>query len=76
MIIRIGFWGIVYYNYNKEPPKIDIGNYQGPYIIAIIVSSEASLVAALVATLGCALVARGRLNHSEDQSSGQAGVGL
>ena len=42
----------------------------------MIVSPEASLVAALVATLGCALVARGRLNHSEDQSLGQAGIGL
>ena len=21
LIIRIGFWGILYYNYNKEPPK-------------------------------------------------------
>ena len=21
MIIRIGFWGPLYYNYNKEPPK-------------------------------------------------------
>ena len=42
----------------------------------MIVSPEASLVAALVATLGCALVARGRLNHSDDQSLGQAGIGL
>ena len=22
LIIRIGFWGPLYYNYNKEPPKI------------------------------------------------------
>ena len=22
LIIRIGFWGILYYSYNKEPPKI------------------------------------------------------
>ena len=22
LIIRIGFWGPVYYNYNKEPPKM------------------------------------------------------
>ena len=21
LIIRIGSWGILYYNYNKEPPK-------------------------------------------------------
>ena len=21
LIIRIGFWGILYYTYNKEPPK-------------------------------------------------------
>ena len=21
LIIRIGFWGILYHNYNKEPPK-------------------------------------------------------
>ena len=28
LIIRIGFWGILYYSYNKEPPN-SIGNYQG-----------------------------------------------
>ena len=22
LIIRIGFWGLFYYKYNKEPPKI------------------------------------------------------
>ncbi|CAE7042178.1 SKI2 [Symbiodinium sp. CCMP2592] len=38
--------------------------------------SPASLAAALVATLGCALVARGRLNHSEDQSLGQIKLGV
>ena len=21
LLIRIGFWGALYYNYNKEPPK-------------------------------------------------------
>ena len=30
-MIRIGFWGALYYNYNKEPQN-SIGNYQGPYI--------------------------------------------
>ena len=33
-IIRIGFWGPLYYKYNKEAPKKDsIGNYLGPYFI-------------------------------------------
>ena len=33
LIIRIGFWGIFYYIYNKEPPPHhSIGNYAGPYI--------------------------------------------
>ena len=27
-----GFGGPLYYNYNKEPPKLVIGNYSGPYI--------------------------------------------
>ena len=31
LIIRIGFWGPLYYKYNKEPPKY-IGNYVGPYM--------------------------------------------
>ena len=31
LIIRMGFWGILYYNYNKEPAPNSIGNYQGPY---------------------------------------------
>ena len=22
LMIRIGFWGLLYYTYNKEPPKI------------------------------------------------------
>ena len=26
LIIRIGFWGPVYYNYNKEPPQNGVGN--------------------------------------------------
>ena len=31
-MIRIGFGGIVYYTYNKEPPqKNSFGNYSGPY---------------------------------------------
>ena len=30
-IIAIEFWGPLYYNYNKEPPEIVIGNYLGPY---------------------------------------------
>ena len=24
LLIRIGFWGPLYYNYNKEPPKIEL----------------------------------------------------
>ena len=31
LIIRIGFWGPLYYIYNKEPPQNSIGNYLGPY---------------------------------------------
>ena len=33
LIIRIGFWGILYHNYKQEPPNKD-GNYSnvGPYI--------------------------------------------
>ena len=30
LIIRVGFGGILYYNYNKEPPK-PYSNYYGPY---------------------------------------------
>ena len=32
LMVRIGFWGPLYYNYNKEPPKNSIANYQGSYI--------------------------------------------
>ena len=32
LIIRIGFGGIVYYNYNKEPPK-PYSTDQGSYMI-------------------------------------------
>ena len=32
LIIRIGFWGPVYYSYNKEPPG-PYSNYCGPYIM-------------------------------------------
>ena len=31
LIIRIGFWGPLYYNHNKEHQN-SIGNYSGPYI--------------------------------------------
>ena len=31
LIIRKGFWGPLYYNYNKEPPQNSIGNYLGPH---------------------------------------------
>ena len=32
LIIRIGFRGPVYYNYNKEAPRTNsIGHYLGPY---------------------------------------------
>ena len=27
LILRIGFWGPLYYSYNKDPPKNSIGNY-------------------------------------------------
>ena len=35
LIIRIGFWGPLYYDYNKEPPpqkKKILIYYLGPYI--------------------------------------------
>ena len=33
LMISIGFWGPLYYNYNdKEPPKSSIGNHLGSYI--------------------------------------------
>ena len=38
LIIRIGFWGPLYYNYSKEPPKHSIGNYLGPYILIFIIA--------------------------------------
>ena len=30
-LVRIGFWGPLYYIHNKEPPN-SIGKYLGPYI--------------------------------------------
>ena len=34
LIIRIGFWGILYYNIHKEPLK-PYSNHQGPYTGAL-----------------------------------------
>ena len=31
-VIRIGFGGIIYYNYDNESPKPYFNCYQGPYI--------------------------------------------
>ena len=31
LLFRIGFWGPLYYNHNKEPPK-PYSNYSGPYL--------------------------------------------
>ena len=31
LTIRIGFWGIVYYAKNKEPPQNSTGTYLGPH---------------------------------------------
>ena len=40
LIIRIGFWGPLYYNHNMEPTKINsTGNYLGPYIIGFRLGS-------------------------------------
>ena len=39
LIIRIGFWGPLYYSYNKEPQN-SIGNYSGPYITESQVSGS------------------------------------
>ena len=33
LIIRIGFWGPLYYNYNKEPSQNSIDNYLRPPIL-------------------------------------------
>ena len=30
LTIGIGLWGIIYYTYNSEPQKNNIGNYLGP----------------------------------------------
>ena len=35
LIIRIGFWCILYHKYNKEPHQNSIGNYLGPYSKAL-----------------------------------------
>ena len=46
--IRIGFWGILYYNYTKVAPHNGIGNYVGPYYIKLLDSD-------LIAEVGCHL---------------------
>ena len=45
LTVRIGLWGILYYNHNKVPLNISIGNYVGSYIthstmIKMLVSAE------------------------------------
>ena len=32
LIITIGFWGSLYYNYNKEPPKIVLAIMKAPFL--------------------------------------------
>ena len=34
LIIRIGFWGTLYNNYNKGTQN-NVGNWLGPYIISL-----------------------------------------
>ena len=33
IVIRIGFWGVLCYNYNKEPPKLYYSNKEPPKIV-------------------------------------------
>ena len=35
LIIRIGSWAHLWYNYNREPKRITFGNYVGPYTNAL-----------------------------------------
>ena len=48
LIIRIRSWGPFYYNYNKDPPHNNIGNYFGSYI-----ESLAATVAPVMQSLHC-----------------------
>ena len=32
LAIRIGFWGLLYYNYNKEPPEIVLVFFCAPLL--------------------------------------------
>ena len=34
LIVRIGFWAVLYYSYNKQP-QYTIGNYSGLYITSV-----------------------------------------
>ena len=43
LIIRIGFWGPLYDNYNKEPPQNSIGIYLGPYCVHIHIHRPAHM---------------------------------
>ena len=36
LTIRVGFWGMLYCNYNEDPPpKKSIGSYLDPYITVL-----------------------------------------
>ena len=35
LIVRIGVWGPLCYNYTKEPPQNSIGKSKGPYIMSL-----------------------------------------
>ena len=39
LIIRIGFWGILYYNYHKEPQN-NIGIYSGLVVVYLHLDKE------------------------------------
>ena len=39
-IIRIGFWGAVYYKYHKEPPKIAQVTTRAPIVVVMFRTGE------------------------------------
>ena len=53
MIIRIGFWGLFYFNYNKDPPKIVQVLIQAPvWFLVVAVAHVQDAGIALIQALG------------------------
>ena len=66
LIIRIGFWRIIYSNYNKEPPN-SISDYEGPCSTLLVAVRIRMQRTRLLASVRCQCSALGTCAHVESR---------